>query len=155
MRRIGPVIGAAALGAGIAAGAVLLVLPRWEPDGPSADPGDPAAVARGARLYGEHCALCHGADLEGQPDWQVRRPDGRLPAPPHDETGHSWHHSDEVLLTVTRDGLAALVPGYESDMPAFAGILSDEEILAVLAYIKSRWPEEVRRRQPATSEAAR
>ena len=38
-------------------------------------------------------------------------------------------------------------PGYQSDMPAFAGVLSDQEINAVIAFIKSRWPEPVRAQQ--------
>lgn len=149
------ILGAAALGAAAAAGAVLLVLSWQEPGRPFADPDDPAKVALGQRLYVEHCADCHGARLEGQPDWQRRKPDGRLPAPPHDETGHTWHHSDAVLLKITRDGPAAILPGYESDMPAYAGILSDDDILAVLAYIKSRWPGEILERQAAIAGDAR
>jgi mono/diheme cytochrome c family protein len=88
-----------------------------------------------------HCAACHGVKLEGQPDWRRRLPNGRLPAPPHDESGHTWHHPDSVLFGITKNGL--LPPyaptGYESDMPAFGDKLADEEIWAVLAYIKSRW----------------
>lgn len=117
------------------------------------DPGDAQQVETGAAAYRTHCASCHGADLEGQPEWRTRRPDGRLPAPPHDETGHTWHHPDEHLFALVKHGLQPpLAPeGYESDMPAFDGILSDEEILAVLAYIKSRWPPEIRRRQSEIS----
>lgn len=112
------------------------------------DPADAAAVARGETIYVQHCAACHGADLEGQPDWRRRRPDGRLPAPPHDETGHTWHHPDWQLYEMTKYGMESQVDGpYESDMPAFEGILSDAEIIAVLAYIKSRWPEKILRRQ--------
>ena len=88
-----------------------------------------------------HCASCHGRSLEGQPDWQSRNSQGRLPAPPHDEHGHTWHHDDQVLFEVTKYGLARHAPaGYQSDMPAFEGTLSDEDIVAVLAFIKSRWP---------------
>jgi mono/diheme cytochrome c family protein len=105
------------------------------------DPGDTALVARGERVYAEHCAACHGARLEGQPDWQTRNAQGRLPAPPHDEHGHTWHHDDDVLFEVTKYGLAKHAPpGYQSDMPAFESRLSDEDIVAVLAFIKSRWP---------------
>lgn len=106
-----------------------------------ADPGDARRVALGERVYAQHCASCHGAKLEGQPNWRSRLPNGRLPAPPHDETGHTWHHADRVLFGITRNGLVPpnAPAGYESDMPAFAGRLSDEEIWAVLAYIKSRW----------------
>lgn len=94
----------------------------------------------GERLYQIHCSTCHGINLEGQPDWMTRGPDGRLPAPPHDASGHTWHHSDSQLLAIVRDGLATIAPGYETDMPAFAGVLSDGQIAAVLEYIRSRWP---------------
>ena len=98
-------------------------------------------LALGASLYAKHCAACHGASLEGQPNWRVRLPNGRMPAPPHDESGHTWHHPDSVLFEVTKHGLVPpnAPPGYQSDMPAFAGVLGDDEIRAVLAYIASHW----------------
>lgn len=105
----------------------------------------------GRVLYDEHCASCHGVDLEGQPDWMTRNEDGRLPAPPHDETGHTWHHSDRQLLTIIRDGLAAIAPGYETDMPAFGDELTDSEILSILGYIRAHWPERERRFQEERS----
>lgn len=110
-------------------------------------------VAVGRTIYAENCASCHGANLEGQPDWKRRLDNGRMPAPPHDESGHTWHHSDKALFTITKGGVGAVVPGYESDMPAFESKLSDEEIAAVLAYIKSTWPERARGYQAAQSEA--
>jgi mono/diheme cytochrome c family protein len=108
---------------------------------------DPAQVALGGKLYLQHCAVCHGAKLEGQPDWRARLPNGRMPAPPHDDSGHTWHHTDEVLFGITKRGLVPpyAPPGHESDMPAFEGKLSDGEIRAVLAYIESHWSSEVRR----------
>ena len=106
-------------------------------------------IVLGRQVYAEHCASCHGAELEGQPDWQTRLPNGRMPAPPHDASGHTWHHSDEDLFTITKNGLAALVPGYESDMPGFQTTLSDDEIRAVFAFIKSTWPEREREYQAA------
>lgn len=110
-------------------------------DDPRADPRDASKVAAGGKLYAQHCASCHGAKLEGQPNWRQRLPNGRLPAPPHDESGHTWHHPDSVLLEITKRGLVPpyAPKGYESDMPAFSGKLTDEEIWAVLAYIKSHW----------------
>lgn len=105
----------------------------------------------GAELYATHCASCHGVGLEGQPDWRNRRPDGKLPAPPHDASGHTWHHSDRQLMTIVRDGLAAIVPGYETDMPAYGTVLSDAEIRSILQYVKDAWPEHERRYQSARS----
>ncbi len=97
-------------------------------------------IAQGKELYAQNCASCHGPDLEGQPDWKRMLENGRMPAPPHDETGHTWHHSDSQLFTLTKLGVGGVVSGYESDMPAFDGILTDAEIRATLAYIKSTWP---------------
>ena len=110
-------------------------------DDPRADPRDATRVALGARVYAQHCAVCHGAKLEGQPEWRKRLANGRLPAPPHDESGHTWHHPDHVLFALTRNGLVPpyAPKNYASDMPAFAGQLSDDEIWAVLAYLKSHW----------------
>lgn len=107
----------------------------------------------GRALYAARCASCHGANLEGQPDWMKRLPNGKLPAPPHDETGHTWHHSDKQLFTIVKLGLGAISPGYESHMPAFESVLSDEQITAVLDYIKSTWPERAQEYQQARSAA--
>jgi mono/diheme cytochrome c family protein len=117
---------------------------------------DGALVALGEAVYAQHCAACHGADLDGQPNWRQRRPDGRLPAPPHDDSGHTWHHDDETLFIVTKFGAAKLIGGpVETDMPRFEGVLSDREIRAVLAFIRSRWSEEVRRQNAALNERTR
>lgn len=110
--------------------------------------------ARGQAIYQQHCARCHGRNLEGEPDWRRRKPNGRLPAPPHDRTGHTWHHSD-ALFRVTKFGSSAVVGGtYESDMPGFEKALSDDDIWAVIAFIKSRWPEDVRKRQESITRRA-
>ena len=128
---------------GLGLAAAILLSACAQDDG--AGSPDPAQVARGAPLYAKHCASCHGTKLEGQPDWRIRRADGRLPAPPHDASGHTWHHPDAQLLAITRDGLVPpnAPAGYRSDMPAFRGVLTDAEIGAVLAYIRSHWPPEV------------
>ena len=105
-------------------------------------------IAEGQVLYGVRCASCHGTDLEGQPNWQTPLPNGRMPAPPHDKTGHTWHHADKALAGVTKLGLKPFAgDDYESDMPAFGTILSDKEIEAILIYIKSTWPERERAHQ--------
>ena len=114
--------------------------------------GEAAAIAQGRQLYAANCASCHGANLEGQADWQRPLPSGRMPAPPHDASGHTWHHPDGVLFRVTREGPAAVVGGgYESDMPGFRDVLGDEEIRAVLTFIKSTWPDRERAYQAEMS----
>lgn len=127
------------MGAGTSAAAVVAA---WVAVGGSSGARE---IARGRDVYAGYCATCHGVALEGQPNWQTTRvPNGRLPAPPHDATGHTWHHADQDLFRIVKEGIEAIVPGYETDMPIFGGILSDEEINAVLAFIKSTWPEEQR-----------
>jgi len=113
-----------------------------------ADDASPETIQQGRALYATNCATCHGTNLQGQPDWKRRLANGRMPAPPHDVTGHTWHHSDRDLFDLTKRGVAAVMgDGYESDMPAFGGKLSDDEIRAVLDYIKSTWPPRARESQ--------
>ena len=108
-------------------------------------PDDDKVVALGQDIYANQCAACHGARLEGHPDWRIRGADGLLPAPPHDATGHTWHHDDATLFTLTKFGLAGLMENAPlSGMPAYEGMLSDEEIIAVLSFIKSTWPDDIR-----------
>ena len=138
--------------------AVVTGLALWY-RGSDSDPfvGNPSArLAVGKAVYDAHCAACHGADLAGQPNWRERLANGRLPAPPHDATGHTWHHDDDMLFTLTKQGPGPFAPpGYQSDMPAYSGTLSDGEIRAVLAYIKSTWPPEIQARQSAITAQAR
>lgn len=138
----------AVLAAALLAGGIWLWLGLQSADGAiRLTPGDAQTVAQGKTIYGEHCAQCHGANLEGQPNWRERLPSGRMPAPPHDRTGHTWHHPDAQLFDLTKRGPAAIVGGgYESDMPGYADVLSDGEIIAVLSYIKSTWSASIQAR---------
>ncbi|MCP1170217.1 c-type cytochrome [Limimaricola litoreus] len=130
--------GAAVLGVG--------ALALW----PSA--GD--AREEGRQLYLDNCASCHGADLEGQPDWRRPGPSGHLPALPHDETGHTWHHPDRILREIILRGSAEVVGnGYESDMPGFEDLLGEREVTAILDYLKSEWPERERSHQARVTAA--
>jgi mono/diheme cytochrome c family protein len=155
------------LGITLAGAAVALVLAAgwaWNnakpavalPDLAALAPGDPVV---GEGLYQEGCAVCHGVNLEGQPDWRSPGEDGFLPAPPHDETGHTWHHADGVLFNYVKLGgkeaLARQGLDYNSGMPGFAEQLSDQQIWDILAYIKSTWPERERETQASRSEAER
>lgn len=110
-----------------------------------------AFVEQGKTLYARECAACHGKNLEGQtPNRRARLSDGSIPAPPHDASGHTWHHPDRLLFEITKYGrLKAASSAARSNMPAFSAKLTDQKIWAVLAYIKGQWPEKVRKRQKA------
>lgn len=109
---------------------------------------DLAVVAKGEKIYQAQCAACHGVLLEGQPNWRQRN-QGLLPAPPHDASGHTWHHADDLLFEITKYGPGVVIADtdYRSAMPAYASILSDEDIVEVLSFIKNTWPEKERQWQ--------
>jgi len=111
-------------------------------------------VALGQKIYVANCASCHGDKLQGQPNWKEQMPDGLLPAPPHDATGHTWHHPDQQLFQIVKLGTAAVVPNYKSNMVGFGNRLSDAEIWNVLAYIKSTWPADIQAKQRTMTENA-
>lgn len=109
---------------------------------------DSAQVDRGRDLYGQYCAACHGARAEGAPGWPTPVADGLPPAPPHDDSGHTWHHPDRVLDETIRMGMGdPLRPGSPLRMPAFGDTLKDDEIHAFIEYFKSLWTEEHRQYQ--------
>lgn len=107
---------------------------------------DATVLERGEAVYRAHCAVCHGPQGEGQPDWRSPGSDGRYPPPPHDSSGHTWHHADADLIEIIRRGGQAVYgsPTFTSGMPAFGDVLSEAEIDAVLAYIKTFWGDEQR-----------
>ena len=94
---------------------------------------DSERVASGAQLYAQHCASCHGANLEGAPDWKTPLEDGAFPPPPHDSSGHTWHHPDSLLLDIIANGGD---PASNSRMPAYKDQLSTDEMIAILDFIK-------------------
>jgi len=114
---------------------------------------DSGTTALGQEVYRLHCAVCHGLNLEGAPEWKTPNEDGSFRAPPHDERGHTWHHSDQELIERIKFGTTSLPDEFASlsNMPAFEGLLSDNEILSVLAYIQSTWPAEIRQDQWQTT----
>ena len=145
----------AALVSAIGLGAWLMTQPGFQ----TAEASQSFDLAAGERLYQENCASCHGTDLEGQADWRAPGTDGVFPAPPHDETGHTWHHTDTALFDYTKlGGKAALARqgvDFESGMPSFGDQLSDAQIWNILAYIKSTWPDQQRQVQAERSAAER
>ena len=107
---------------------------------------DAAIVDLGQVVYTENCASCHGVALEGQANWRQRDANGYLPAPPHDETGHTWHHPDSYLFLMTKYGIEEMIgKSYPNNMPAYEEKLTDEQILAALSYIKSTWSSRIQR----------
>jgi mono/diheme cytochrome c family protein len=145
-----------AVAAASVAGVWVYVDVRAEGSLPSIDSNDTELVSLGQAIYAEHCASCHGVNLEGQPNWKQRKPDGKLPAPPHDSIGHTWHHADPLLFAITKRGVAAVAGRpIASDMPAFDGVLNDREIAASLAFIKSRWPAAIKARHEAMNERSK
>lgn len=128
-----------------------LISSPLNPDGETSVPPLPTLapnlISLGETVYVQQCASCHGVSLEGQPDWKMQNEDRSFRAPPHDATGHTWHHGDLTLLAAVRSGGARFADmniGGSSNMPAYVEILTDEEITAVLSYIKSTWPEDIR-----------
>jgi mono/diheme cytochrome c family protein len=116
--------------------------------------GDPARYDKGQQVYTQYCAECHGANGEGQNPNNPLAPDetGRYPAPPHDETGHTWHHDDDLLVTIVRDGGMG-DPTDFYPMPAFGETLTDEQIEAVIYFIKGMWTDEQRQYQQEVTKA--
>lgn len=112
---------------------------------------DARLVARGGGIYKTNCAVCHGANAEGAPNWQRKGPDGKLPPPPLNASGHAWHHPGTWLRDMIRQGSVAR----GGNMPAWEGKLSDDDVAAVIAWIQSRWPEEIYQSWLAMDEKAR
>ena len=112
-----------------------------EPAEHFADADNAQSVAAGKLIYRQRCSSCHGKRLQGQPLWQLEDEYAHRRAPAHDQTGHTWLHSDEELFQMTRGGR---FPGTPADtpsyMPGFAGSLTDVQILSVIAFIKATWP---------------
>ena len=100
---------------------------------------DASQLAIGEKVFQANCAKCHGADAQGAAEWTKRGADGNYPPPPLNGSGHAWHHSNEVLEDVIRNGS----PDGKGNMPAWQGKISDQEITAVIAWFQSKWPKEV------------
>tara|TARA_B100001741_G_scaffold306704_1_gene300538 strand:+ start:623 stop:1117 length:495 start_codon:yes stop_codon:yes gene_type:complete len=115
-------------------------------------PEDLSVTKLGKAVYMGNCASCHGVVLEGQANWQQRDSDGYMPAPPHDVSGHTWHHPSSYLFLMTKYGIEKMIgKKYPNNMPAYENELTDNEIIAVLSYIKSTWPKQIQRQHDEIS----
>lgn len=110
---------------------------------------DAERIRLGAMVYTTHCSSCHGAKLEGHPNWKDEPAAGKRPAPPLDDSGEAWRYKDRQLFTIVKNGYVPPYskPGRQSDMPGFRDRLSNEEIHAVLDYIRAAWSEETTRKR--------
>ncbi len=131
-----------------AAGAAWTLMAREHPPG---DPADTEQVAIGEALYEWNCARCHGADLGGELGWaqeaaglsdeEVDEIAERLGdvAPAHDESGQTGSYEDATLFRIIDEGPESVLGKADSRMPAFHDRLADEEIWAIIAFMKTHW----------------
>lgn len=89
-----------------------------------------ARPEHGKELYRQYCVACHSADGRGEFNW-MNREHG---APALDSSGHAWHHEDAQLLSMILDK-----PAPDSRMPAWRGVLTQDDAIDLLAYIKTLW----------------
>jgi mono/diheme cytochrome c family protein len=89
-----------------------------------------AKPEHGKALYRQYCAACHGSQGQGEFHWQYRE----RGTPALDSSGHAWHHEDAQLVSMILDK-----PVPDSKMPAWRGVLSRDDALDIIAYIKSLW----------------
>lgn len=99
---------------------------------------DLAKVSRGAELFAENCASCHGPRAEGGPLWSKAGPVPKNPPPPLNGTGHAWYHPTAVLKRIIMHGSAQSGSG----MPPWGDKLSDQDIEAIIAWFQSLWSDE-------------
>lgn len=98
---------------------------------------DRNVLARGERVFLTNCAVCHGNSGEGKTGWQKPAPDGPLLPPPLDDSGRAWCLSSSQMKQFIRQGS----PAGRSNMPAWQGKLSDQEIDEVATWITSLWSD--------------
>lgn len=118
------------------------------------DPVEARRIDVGRAVYRANCAQCHGIQAEGQANWQSPNPDWTVPAPPHNPSGHTWHHADGLLFRIVLEGGTIYEgPGFKSAMPGFGDQLSEEQIRSVIAYLKTFWDPSQRDFQAAVSQS--
>ena len=98
-------------------------------------------VDMGDKLFQQHCASCHGSRAEGTQEWKKPDANGNYPPPPLDGSAHAWHHPIPQLARSIKEGGVQ----YGGVMPAFGDQLNNEQVLALIAYFQSHWPDEIYR----------
>ena len=100
---------------------------------------DISMIVRGAQLYKQNCASCHGNNAQGADNWQKRDAQGKLPPPPLNGTGHAWHHP----MTGLKQTIFFGTENIGGSMPGWKGKLSETQVDEILAWLQSKWPDEV------------
>lgn len=95
------------------------------------------SLFRGVRLFQEHCALCHGPEAQGHPDWQNPKV---VAAPPLNGTGHELKRRKQDMITIIKNGAKR---NGDPVMPAWKGRLTDQEIEDIITWYQALWPPEV------------
>jgi mono/diheme cytochrome c family protein len=107
----------------------------------SSDDSKNANLDIGKAVFEANCVVCHGKEAGGLvSNWKEKGVDGKYPAPPLDGTAHAWHHSPLQLLKTINEGGIKM----GGQMPAFETVLTNNERQAVLDYIMSLWPGELK-----------
>lgn len=132
------------------AGVTWTLMAREHPPG---DPQDAEQVAVGAALYAWNCARCHGEDLGGELGWaqevtglsdeeieDVAKRIGDV-APAHDEHGSTSRLPDDMLFKIIDEGPETVLDKPDSRMPGYNDRLAEEEIWAIIAFMKSHWEQ--------------
>ena len=100
-------------------------------------------LSQGSELFTNNCSSCHGIEGVGQnpesPNGGMLDGGGYL-APALNGTGHAWHHPNSMLFKTIKHGSIAS----DSSMRAFSNRLSDKEIVMIIHYFKSLWPDPIR-----------
>jgi mono/diheme cytochrome c family protein len=98
----------------------------------SAPAREAKASARGATLYGTHCASCHGDEGEGRPN--------AYPALAKNRAVTMTNPVNAIRVTL-EGGFSPATPGNPAPygMPPFYHLLKDDEIADVLTHIRTSW----------------
>lgn len=116
----------------------------YQPPASLSEPHTSEQIKLGETLFAQNCASCHGSQGEGEDKNNPgggTKPNGMSRVPALNGSAHSWHHPNEMLFNKIKNGAA---DPKISTMPGFKDRFNDEEIVAVLHYIKySLWPESI------------
>ncbi|MDQ7028218.1 MAG: cytochrome c [Anaerolineae bacterium] len=103
---------------------------------------DNSQLAAAQRNYNTLCAHCHGYGGDGQPLETAERTEtlGYHTVPLHNSAGHTWQHPDQLLFETIKYGVESPINLYT--MTPFGDLLSDDEIFAIIDYLRLWWTDD-------------